>query len=133
MVGELFQNSTKNIYSTSTTVFPFKQNIHPTSTIVFTFKKNTYSTSIVFTFKKNIHSTSSINNCSYLLSRKIFVQLQRYVFVQLQALKYVFKVSTSGLNPQNPTCPQVTDQTQHGGNQRRYHFNVSQNRSDSWT
>ena len=59
MVGELFQNSTKNIYSTSTIEFTFKKNTYSTSTIVFTFKENIYSTStIVFTFKKNIYSTS---------------------------------------------------------------------------
>ena len=66
---------------------------------------------IVFTFKKNICSTSTICFCST-SSSKICIQ---------------------SLNPQNPTCSQVTDQTQHGGNRRRYHFNVSQNRSDSWT
>ena len=88
----------KNIHSTSAIVFTFKKNIHPTSAIVFTFKKNTYSTStIVFTFKKNIHSTSTIGFCST-SSSKICIQ---------------------GLNPQNPTCSQVTDQTQHGGNHRK--------------
>ena len=81
MVGELFQNSTKNIYSTSTTVFTFKQNIHPTSTIIFTFKKNTYSTStIVFTFKKNIHSTSSINNWIYFQEKYLFNFNDRFLF-----------------------------------------------------
>ena len=81
MVGELFQNSTKNIYSTSTTVFTFKQNIHPTSTIVFSFKKNAYSTStIVFTFKKNIHSTSSINNCIYFQEKYLLNFKDRFQF-----------------------------------------------------
>ena len=88
--------------------------------------------------RQNLRKTADFLIESIVFSRKIFVQLQRYVFVQLQALKYLNPqalkyLNLQGLNPRNPTCSQVTDQTQHGGNRRRYHFNVSQNRSDPWT
>ena len=68
-----------------------------------------HQSTIGFTFKKNIYSTSTIGFCST-SSSKICIQ---------------------GFNPQNPTCSQVTDQTQHGGNHRRRYQNMFH--SDSWT
>ncbi len=77
MVGDLFQNSTQNIHSTSTNLFTFNENIHSTSKKLFTFNKNIYSTSKkLFTFNENIYSTS----------KKLFTFNKEYIFIQLQRI-----------------------------------------------
>ena len=111
MVGELFQKifiQLQQLYSHSSKIFIQLQQLYFHSRKILIQLQQLYSHSrkifiqlhqstIVFTFKKNIYSTSTIGFSST-SSSKICIQ---------------------GLNPQNPTCSQVTDQTQHGGNHRR--------------
>ncbi len=89
MVGDLFQNSTQNIHSTSTNLFTFNKNIHSTSTNLFTFNKNIHSTSTnLFIFNKNSTSKKlfTFNENIYSTSKKLFTFNKEYIFIQLQRI-----------------------------------------------